>query len=185
MFLLLVFLLLFGVLHVLPALPSLKVKVAGALGKAYGPVYGVASLIFVVGCIWSFRQIAPEGLYEVPSWGRHANFAFSLVGFLFHGIFLCRGSWRNAVVHPMALAVCFWATGHLLANGDKGTTLLFGGFLVIAVVHAVLRQTQGSVVPGPVRDGHNLFSLLAGVALYGLAVQLHQLIAGVAVIQLH
>lgn len=184
MVLLFVFLVLFGVLHVLPALPSLKAKVAGALGKAYGPVYGIASLVFAAGAVWSFRQIAPEAFYDVPSWGRHANFAFSLVGFVFLGIFLFRGSWRNSIGHPMALGVGFWALGHLLANGDRGTTLLFGGFLLIAIVHAVLRQTQGGMAPSPVREGHNLLSVLGGVALYGLAIQLHHLIAGVPVIQL-
>ena len=184
MFLLLVFLILFGVLHVLPALPALKARVAGPLGKAYGPAYGIASLLLLVECIWSFRQISPEALYDVPAWGRHGNFALSLIGFVFLGIFLFRGSWRNVIRHPMALGVGFWATGHLLANGDKGTTLLFGGFLVIAIIHALLRQTQASIAPSPVREGHNLLSILAGVALYGLAIQVHHLIAGVPVIQL-
>jgi hypothetical protein len=36
-----------------------------------------------------------------------------------------------------------------------------------------------------VREGHNMLSILAGVALYGVAIQLHVVFAGVPVIQLH
>lgn len=183
--LLIIALMLFGVLHVLPAVPSLKAKAMAALGKAYGPVYGIASLVLFVAAIWSFRQISPEALYVEPSWGRHANFLFSLLGFLCLGIFIFRGSWRNTLRHPIALAVLFWAAGHLLANGDVATTVLFGGFAVMALLHAYLRQTNGRVAAGPVREGHNMLSILAGVALYGMAVQSHQIFAGVSVIQLH
>ena len=182
--LLIAILALFGILHVLPAVPSLKAPAVAALGKAYGPAYGVASLVLFVAAIWSFRQIAPEALYAEPSWGRHANFGLSLLGFLCLGIFIFRGSWRNRLRHPMALGILFWAAGHLLANGDLATTVLFGGFALIAVLHAFLRQSNGLVVDGPVREGHNMMSILTGVALYGVAVQLHPVFAGVSVIQL-
>jgi uncharacterized membrane protein len=185
MTLLIVILVLFGAAHVLPAVPRLKVRAVEALGKAYGPVYGIASLILFMAAIWSFRQISPQALYAEPSWGKHANFAFSLVGFLCLGIFIFRGSWRNTLRHPMALAILFWAVGHLLANGDVASTVLFAGFALMALLHAFLRQSHGAIANGPVREGHNMLSILAGVALYGVAVQLHQVFAGVPVIQLH
>jgi uncharacterized membrane protein len=183
--LLVVVLAVFGVLHVLPAVPALKARAVAALGKAYGPAYGIASLVLFAAAIWSFRQIAPDALYAELSWGKHANFGLSLLGFLCLGIFMFRGSWRNKLRHPMALAIVLWATGHLLANGDVATTVLFGGLAVIALLHAFLRQSNGLVVDGPVREGHNLLSVLAGVALYGVAIQLHPVFAGVSVIQLH
>jgi NnrU protein len=176
---------LFGVIHVLPATPNLKAQAVARLGKAYGPVYGIASLVLFVAAIWSFRQISPVALYAEPSWGRQANFGLSLLGFLCLGIFIFRGSWRNTLRHPMAIGILLWAAGHLLANGDVATTVLFGGFAVIALLHALLRQSNGLAVDGPVREGHNLLSILAGVALYGVAVQLHPVFAGVSVIQLH
>lgn len=182
---LIVVLAVFGALHLLPAVPALKARAVAALGKAYGPCYGILSLVLFVAAIWSFRQIAPEALYGEPSWGNHANFALSLLGFLCLGTFIFRGSWRNRLRHPMALAILFWAAGHLLANGDVATTVLFGGFALIALLQAFLRSCNGLVVDGPVREGHNMLSILAGVALYGVAVQLHQVFAGVPVIQLH
>jgi uncharacterized membrane protein len=181
--LLIVVLVLFAAVHFVPSLPSLKAAAVGTLGKAYGPVYGIASLVLFAAAIWSFRQIAPQVLYAEPSWGKHANYGFSLLAFICLGIFLFRGSWRNTLRHPMALAIVLWAIGHLLANGDLGTTILFGGFALIALVQAALRSSAG-IADGPVREGHNLLSILAGVALYGVAVQLHQIFAGVPVFQL-
>ncbi len=184
LWLLILILALFGVLHVLPALPGLKGRAVAALGKAYGAAYGILSLVLFVAAIWVFRHVDVEPLYDVPAWGRHANFGLTLIGFIFVGIFLFRGSWRNRLRHPMALAILFWACGHLLANGDVRTTVLFGGFAIIALLHAILRQSNGLVTDGPVREGHNLMSILAGLALYGVAVQLHPVFAGVSVIQL-
>ena len=183
--LLVVALVLFGMVHLIPAMPAVKERAVAAAGRAYGPVYGVASLVLFVAAIWSFRQIVPEALYDVRGWGRPANFGLSLLGFICLGIFIFRGSWRNRLRHPMALAILFWALGHLLANGDVATTLLFAGFALMALLHAVLRQVNGLVANEPAREGHNMLSILTGVALYGVAIQLHPIFAGVPVIQLH
>ena len=78
----------------------------------------------------------------------------------------------------------FWATGHLLANGDMASIILFGGFLVYAILHIIIGTANG-VRPSPVvRDGHNLLSVLAGIALYGVMTQLHMALIGVPVFQL-
>ena len=108
----------------------------------------------------------------------------TLIAFIFLGIFLFRGSWRQTVRFPMAFAAIFWASGHLLANGDLASIILFGGFLAYAVLHMVIGTLNG-VRPSPVvRDGHNLLSVLGGIALYGVMTQLHMALIGVPVFQL-
>jgi uncharacterized membrane protein len=175
---------LFGIVHLNTAIPQWRSHARQTFGKAYGPVYGILSLALLAACLWAFRIAEVQQLYEPPAWGRHANFAFSLVGFVLLGIFLFRGSWRNSLKYPMALGVSIWAFGHLLANGDTRTTLLFSGLAAFAILHAILRSRSGPFVPSEVRNGHNLLSVLAGVALYGLAAQLHTIIAGVGLVTL-
>lgn len=184
MTLLAISLLAFGLVHLIPALPSVKAQAVSTLGKTYGPVYGIASLVLVVAVFWAFRQASPETLYDPPNWGRHANFLFTLIGFIFIGIFLFRGSWRNTIKYPMAIGVSFWAFGHLLANGDQRTTLLFAGLAFFGLLHAYLKSRNGPFVPSEVRQGHNLMSVLGGIVLYGLAAQLHVVIAGVPLVTL-
>ncbi len=183
MILLVVAILLFGMLHLVPAMPTVKAKAVAQLGKAYGPAYGIVSLVLLILALWAFRQAEGSFLYDVPTWGRHANFALSLLGFICLGIFLFRGSWRQALRFPMGLAVVLWATGHLLANGDVKSTILFGGLALFAILHVLLAMRQ-KPAPAEIRRGHNLMSVLGGLALYGVAAQLHQVIAGVPLVQL-
>lgn len=184
MILLVSLLIVFGVVHIVPALPGVKSGLSTNLGKAYGPVYGLATLLLLFAVFWSFHRVAPETMYDPPVWGRHANFALTLLGFLCLGVFLFRGSWRNSLKYPMAIGVSLWAVGHLLANGDDRTTLLFSGLAGFGLLHALLKSRNGPFTPAVEREGHNLLSLMAGAALYGLAAQLHVVIAGVPLVTL-
>lgn len=177
-------LLLFGIIHINPAVPKWKDHAVRTFGQSYGPIYGVLTLVLFAAVIWAFRQADSVEVYDPPSWGRHANFGLTLLAFLCVGIFAFRGSWRNTLKYPMALAVSLWALGHLLANGDQRSLLLFGGLAVIAILFAVLKNANGLFVASEVRQGHNLISLLGGVALYGIAAQLHHVIAGVPLVTL-
>ena len=62
--------------------------------------------------------------------------------------------------------------------------ILFGGFLIYAIAHFALGVANG-VRPSPdVRGGHDLISVVIGVALYGVMTQLHMALIGVPVFQL-
>jgi uncharacterized membrane protein len=174
---------LFGIIHINPAIPAWKAHAVQTFGKAYGAVYGVMSLLLLGALLWAFRVAEPHELYTPPAWGWHANFALTLLGFVFIGIFLFRGSWRNSLKYPMAIGVSLWALGHILANGQSRTVLLFAGLAAFAVLHAVLKSRQ-PLVPSDERQGHNLLSVLGGIVLYGIAAQLHHVIAGVGLVTL-
>lgn len=177
--------LLFAGLHLIPASPHWKAALKARTGDgAYGMVYGLLSLAAIGFIVLGWRLADFVPVYEPPAWGRHANFALTLVAFLFLGIFLCRGRWRQAVRYPMGLAVVFWATGHLLANGDLASVILFGGLLAYALAHMAIAIANGIRPTPEVRGGHDLLSLVAGVALYGVMSQLHAVLIGVPVLTL-
>jgi uncharacterized membrane protein len=184
MIILFVALVAFAFVHLLPAVPRFKAVAKARLGRSYGAAYGLASLVLLAAAIAAMRHADVVPLYDVPDWGRHANFILTLVAFVCVGIFLFRGSWRNRLRYPMALATLLWAAGHLLANGDTRTTVFFGGFAVVGLLHAFLDSRLNDRPPSEERAGHNLLSVLAGVALYGLMIQLHAVVAGVPVIDL-
>lgn len=184
------YLLAFGVLflaaqHLVAAVPPLKARLKAMVGeKAYGPVFGLASLAGLAVIVLGWRSAGFVPVYDPPEWGRHANFGLTLLAFICFGIFLFRGSWRQKLRFPMAFAVILWAAGHLLANGDLRSVILFGGLLAYAVLHIMIGAANG-VRPTPlVREGHNLLAVLAGVALYGVMAQLHGALIGVPVVQL-
>jgi uncharacterized membrane protein len=66
----------------------------------------------------------------------------------------------------MLAATKAWALAHLLANGMLADVLLFGGFLLWAVVDRISagRRTQAAPVAGPVRN--DVIAVVAGLVLY-------------------
>ena len=174
-----------ALMHLVAAVPPLKARIKQRVGeKAYGPAFGIASLAGIAIIVAGWRASGFVPVYDAPDWGRHANYLLTLIGFVCLGIFIFRGSLRQKLRFPMALAVIFWAVGHLLANGDMASLILFGGFLAYALAHAAIGTANG-VRPSPeVRGGHDLVSILIGIALYGVVVQMHGALFGVPVFQL-
>jgi hypothetical protein len=109
------------------------------------------------------------------------NYGLTFIGFLCLGVFLFRGSFRHRLRFPMGLAVIFWAMGHLFANGDLASLILFGGLLWATGAHIMVATANG-IRPSPeVRIGHDGLSLIFGAALYGIMTQLHVALIGVPI----
>lgn len=174
----------FAVVHMVPAIPWAKAYWKMLLGRAYGAAYGVASLVLLIASIAALRMAETGQVYDPPSWGRAANFALTLVAFVFVGIFLFRGSWRTYVKYPMAIATVFWAVGHLFANGEVRSVVFITGLAGAALAHVFLASRLIEWQPGEERKGHNLLSVLFGIALYGVAAQVHGAVIGVPVVSL-
>lgn len=177
---------LLAALHVVAAVPSLKSRMKQRTGDAaYGAVFGTASLVAVIVIILGWRLSDFVAVYDPPEWGRHVNYLLTAIAFVCLGVFLCRGRLRQWLRFPMGFATVFWATGHLFANGDLASIILFGGLLIYGALHIIVGLTNG-VRPSPeVRGGHDLFSILIGLALYAMMSQAHVLLIGVPVFPLN
>lgn len=176
---------LFALVHLVPAFPVLKARVKAALGKAYGPAFGIASVVSLVLIVLAWQGADRSPVYDPPEWGFRANLALSFVAFLLVGIFAFRGRLRQILRLPLAMAVILWSTGHLLANGDMASVILFGGLLAYGAVHLLGGLASGFRPSPEVRQGHDMLSLLAGVALYGVMIQLHAHLIGVALFSIN
>lgn len=100
-------------------------------------LYSLASFIGLGLIIWGFslaRQ-APVVLYYPPIWARHLAGPLVLIAFwLIVAAYVPRNHFKAKLGHPMVAGVKLWAFAHLLANGTLADVLLFGGFLVWAIV---------------------------------------------------
>jgi uncharacterized membrane protein len=175
---------LFAICHLPLAVPQASAALGRHFGKSNAMGLGLLSLVPLALIVLGWRMSAIVPVYDPPPRGRLATFILVLVGFLCLGIFLFRGSLRQRLRFPLAWAVVFWSVGHLFGNGDAASLVLFGGMLVYALAHMGLGLANG-VRPSPVlRQGHDVISIVIGVALYGAATQLHPLFAGVPVVSL-
>jgi uncharacterized membrane protein len=90
---------------------------------------------------------------------------------------------KAKVRHPMVLGVKVWALAHLLANHTLADLLLFGGFLVWAVLcfraARARDRAAGTLYPAGTLQG-NLLTVGAGLAAWAVfAMWLHGALIGV------
>ena len=171
---------LFAVIHLIPAFPPLKGRLKDRLGKAYGMLFALGSIVSLVLIVLGWQMADRVQIYDPPTWGFRVNLALSFVAFLLIGVFLFRGKARQLLRLPLAMAVVLWATGHLLANGDQASIILFGGLLAYGATHLAAGFAQGFRPSPEVRQGHDVIALFVSVALYGVMIQMHQHVVGVA-----
>lgn len=74
-------------------------------------------------------------LWQPPLWTRHLAILLNLLAFiLLASAYVPRNSIKAKIGHPMVAGVKIWALAHLLANGTLADVILFGGFLLWAVL---------------------------------------------------
>lgn len=104
---------------------------------AWKGLYSVVAVVGFVLIVWGFglARMHPVLLYVPSMWLRHLNALFTLVAFvLFFAAHAPPNHFKSAVGHPMVLGVKVWAFGHLLATGMLHDVVLFGAFLLWAIV---------------------------------------------------
>ena len=105
--------------------------------KGWKGLYSVVSLVGFVLLVWGYGVARQE---PVPLWTpsigmRHLASLLTLVSFIFlAAAYVPRNAIKARLGHPMTLGVKVWALSHLLANHTLADVLLFGGFLVWAVL---------------------------------------------------
>lgn len=187
---LIVGLIIFFGLHSLPMASAMKANVVSRLGLF--PYKGLYSLLSIIGLgliIYGYGLARVEGtpvLYDPPAWTRHLMMLLMVPVFILLIAAYVQGRIKRTFKHPMLVAVKLWALSHLLVRGDLASVLLFGTFLVWAVVDRISlkRRVDGEPMVAihvdenrPYMDG---LVILAGLVLYGWFVwQGHALVTGV------
>lgn len=159
--------------------------------NAYKGFYTAISLAGLVLIVWGYalaRAGGPPLLYDPPSWTRHISYLLMLPVFVMLIAAYFPGRIRDALKHPMLVAIKTWAVAHLIANGDLASVLLFGGFLVWAVLDRISlkRRAAPSTPPSAPRQGSNdAIAVVGGLAVYALfLVWLHGALFGVPLVSL-
>lgn len=106
--------------------------------KFYKGLYSVASLVGFVLMVYGFSKIRWDSpwLWHPPVGMRHLAALLMLPALV---LLVASQVPHNAIKaklrHPMVLAVKVWALAHLLSNGKVADLVLFGAFLVWAVLN--------------------------------------------------
>ena len=100
-------------------------------------IYSLASLGGFALIVWGYSQarLDPVLLWNPPTWTRHLAAPLTLLAFVLVAAAYVPGTRLKAWLGgPMVLGVKLWAFAHLIANGKLAAVVLFGSFLLWAVV---------------------------------------------------
>jgi uncharacterized membrane protein len=146
----------------------------------------VLSLAGLVLICWGYGQarLSPVVLWASPTWTRHLAGTLMLLSFVLLAAANVPGNQIKARLHhPMVLGVKVWALAHLLANNTLADVVLFGSFLVWAVLNfraARGRDRQAGTVYPPGTARRTWLTVEVGVALWVLfAFWAHSWLIGV------
>jgi uncharacterized membrane protein len=154
-------------------------------GKWKG-IYSLLSLAGFVLMVWGFGQARQTTLvlWSPPQWTSHVAALLTLIAFVLVVAGNLPGTrMKHALGHPMVLGVKVWALAHLISNGTLADVVLFGSFLVWAIVdYASSRRRDraaGTVYPAGVLGRDALAIGIGVVAWVAFAFWLHGWLIGV------
>lgn len=158
------------------------------LGKnKYRTIYTVVSIIGLVLVVYGYGQarLEPVFVWSPPAATRHIAallMLFSMI--LLAASFVPMNHLKAKLQHPMTLSVKLWAFAHLIANGSLADIVLFGSFLVWAIL--TFKSARKRAVPmgftgdGPTKVG-TLMTVVVGVLAWLIfAAWLHVHLIGVS-----
>jgi uncharacterized membrane protein len=153
------------------------------------PWKGIYSLVSIAGfavLVWGYgvaRQ-HPVVVWTPPRGMAHVAALLTAIAFvLLAAAYVPRNQIKAKVHHPMILGVKTWAFAHLLANGTLADIVLFGSFLVWAIVDFAASRRRdraaGTTYP-PGTAARTGITVVAGLVAWAVfAFMLHGPLIGV------
>jgi uncharacterized membrane protein len=175
--------------HVFVTMRDQRAALIGRIGE--WPYKGSLALVSVMGLIligYGFGEYRATDWIDVwypPRWTYYITQFLMWPASIFVVAAYIRGNIWRTLKHPMLVGVKTWAVAHLISNGDLGSILLFGSFLLWAGYDRMtLKNRADAGAPTIPAGGHrnDIIALVVGTALYVLlGLVFHPLVVGRAV----
>jgi uncharacterized membrane protein len=135
-------------------------------------LYSLVSLVGLVLIVYGYGQarLAAIDVWAPPGWTRYATSLLVLPAF----VLIVAGNLpgtriRARLGHPMVLGTKLWALAHLLSNGTLADVVLFGAFLVWAVVDygaSRRRDREAGTTYPPGTAGRDVAAVAIGIVAW-------------------
>jgi len=149
-------------------------------------LYTIISIIGLVLVVIGYGQArqTPVVLWQPATYLTHIAILLNLVAFIFlAGSSPSNNAIRLKLKHPMILGVKVWALAHLLANGSLVDLILFGSFLLWAVLDFRSARKRPILMPekAVVSTKATVIVIVSGIVIWAAFIfGLHQYLIGVS-----
>ena len=170
--------------HLVPTLVSLRQQVIIRWGVGtYKKIFAVIALTGLVLIVIGKSRADFYPLWQPPAWGRNAALVLMAPAFIFLAAANMPSNIKRWIRHPMLWGVTLWSVGHLLANGDLASLVLFGSLGVFALLDMVSANLRGATrqhirYPGT----KDATVVAAGLVAYAALLFLHPYLFGAAIL---
>jgi uncharacterized membrane protein len=170
--------------HLSPGVLGLRAQLVGWFGE--GRFLGIYIATSVTGmlCIIVGKPFAPfVNVWNPPGWGTTAALLMVAAGFILMAALLLPTNIRRLTRHPMLWGIAAWSAGHLLANGDLASIILFGGFGAYALISIWSLTRRGAQkTTTQCAWWQDAVAVVAGLGVYAAALWAHPYLFRVGVI---
>lgn len=179
-------LLLWSGVHLFPAMAAYKrKKLMAKIGVVpYKLVFALLIVTSVIIMVIGWRSITPTYFYILPLWVNYLTLVIVVLAFILFAAAQTKTNIKRLLRHPQLTGLIFWSIGHLLANGDSRSLLLFLGLLVWAVVQIIMTNKRDGkwVRPEKVPMLNDIITLVIAMAVFTAFLFAHPYIAGVPIV---
>ncbi len=152
-----------------------------------GPYKGLFAILIVssvVLIVFGWRSIEPVDVYLPYSWGRQVTFILVLLTFILFVAARRATNIKRILRHPQLTGLVLWSIGHLFANGDNRSLILFSWLGIWAIIEMILisRREGEWAKPETVSVKNDVITVIGGCVLYAILLMVHPYLSGIKLI---
>ncbi len=171
-------------LHFIPSLAQgLRSALIESMGDGrYRIAFSIGVVASIVLMVMGWRVGDQWSVYEPPTWGRPLGSALIVIAFLLFGLAHAKTNVKRFIRHPQLAGLVAWAVGHLLANGDNLSVLLFGGLGLWALIEMpLINKREGAwKKPDPEPLSAEVRPVVTGLVIFAIFFAAHPYLFGVS-----
>lgn len=177
-------LLAFLALHMVPVVARMKAALLRRLGRpVYIALFALGSLVTLALVVHAHSLADYVPLFDPPGWARDALIAAMLPVCILLMSAIMQANLARWTRQPLGIAVSVWALGHLLANGDGASVLMFGSLALYSLASLTLRWVRATEPPAPLSWVRDAGAVGLGILLYlVLLLWFHPVIIGIVLV---
>ena len=106
--------------------------------KKYKMIFSSAIVLAVILIVFGWRATDQSFVYMPPVWGAHLTALLVLIAFFLIAAAKSATNVKRYIRHPQLTGIVFWSGGHLFANGEFRSLILFGFFFLWSILEMIL-----------------------------------------------
>lgn len=170
-----------NITHLISAIGSLRESLITQYGRRnFFAAYGLASTIALLLIILGFYQRDFITIYQPPVWGAEFNTVIMVLAFVMLCSQFVNGHIKRHIKAPTIAAIGIWSFGHLCANGDLHSLIMFGGFLLYALIGLYFKWQTPTANPNS-HYKYDIYALCIGFIIYSAVGMAHPYFTGISI----